>query len=186
MGNTNCVADGATPHRSDILICNQTDLDLHLDKRQSCQRECDHKGYGVTNGKIVEGCEPPDTVKANSMGRFSVSGREGTAVAPGGKVFYRNESANLEVCITWACSGWTHNLLSVAAPDTDHLSGVIAGKPPQKGKTLLLFRSKPAPPWHEILTTTTNPTSMEITIKPKEFLDDVKGLFAQIKDVKVI
>ena len=41
------------------------------------------------------------------IGRFSVSGREGTAVAPAGKAFYRNESLNLNVVITWANAGWT-------------------------------------------------------------------------------
>ena len=178
MGNTNCVADGGTPHRSDILICNQTDLDLHLDKRQSCQRECDHKGYGVTNGKIVKGCEPPNIIKANSVGRFSVSGRRNDIVPPAGKVFYRNENADLEVCIAWSRPpGWTRNLLMlctigalggpiIIAPGvqhTTHLSGVIEGKPPEKEKSSIYFRSKPAPPWHEILTTSTIPAIMEIT-----------------------
>ena len=97
MGNTNCVASGDTPHRSDITICNQTDIDLHLDKDKSCKRECGHGGFIVTNGKIVEGCEPPDSILANSLGHYSVSGREGTVVAPVGKVFYKNESVKLEI-----------------------------------------------------------------------------------------
>ena len=187
MGNTNCVAGGDTPHRSDIVLCNQTDIDLYLDQRQSCNQDCNHRGFVVTNGKIVEGCEPPQILSANSIGRFSVSGREGSAVAPGGKVFYRNEHVNLDVCITWACSGWTHNLLSVSAPEQDHLSAVVAGQlRKKKDGGVFLFRNKPIPPWHEVLSVVSNPSSMELTIKPKALLDDVKGLFNQMKDVKII
>ena len=181
MGNTNCVADGGTPHRSDITVCNQTDIDLHLDKDKSCKRECDHKGFIVTNGKIVEGCEPPDTISANSIGQFSVSGREGTAVAPGGKVFYRNENVNLEICITWSCSGWSHNLLSISSPEKDHLSAIIMGKLQKKN----VFGSKKETPWHELISAIPNSSTTEIIVKPKALLDDFKGLLAQVKDVKV-
>jgi hypothetical protein len=183
MGNANCIADGDTPHRSDITICNQTEIVLHLDQRKSCQRECDHKGFVVTNGKIVEGCEPPNVISANSIGNFSVSGREATAVAPGGKVFYRNENVNLEICITWTCSGWSHNLLSVAAADKDHLSAVVTGKP-EKKKTL--FGSKEHSPWHELISVIPNSNSMEVIIKPKALLDDFKGMLEQAKDLKAL
>ena len=183
MGNTNCVADGGAPHRSDIAICNQTDIDLYLNKDQSCQRECDHKGFVVANGKIVEGCEPPDKISANSIAHFSVSGREGTAVAPGGKVFYVNKNINLEICITWSCSGWTHNLLSVAAPEKNHLSALITGKPEKKKS---FFSTKDPAPWQEMISIIPNSNSMEVIIKPKALLDDVKGILEQAKDLKVV
>ena len=44
----------------------------------------DVRGFLVTEGKIVQGSEPPATIKAFSQGTFSASGREGTAVAPKG------------------------------------------------------------------------------------------------------
>ena len=46
-------------------------------------------------------------MKAFGEAKFSVSGREGTAVAPNGKVFYVNRGLNLHVTISWACAGWT-------------------------------------------------------------------------------
>ena len=183
MGNVNCVADGGTPHRSDITICNQTDIDLHLSNDQTCQRECDHKGFIVTAGKIVEGCEPPDKILAHSIAHFSVSGREGTAVAPGGKVFYGNKNISLEICITWTCSGWTHNLLSVAAPEKNHLSALISGRPEKKKS---LFSSKFPAPWNDLLSVIPNSNSMEIIIKPKGRLDDVRGILEQAKDLKIV
>ena len=46
------------------------------------------RGFLVTEGKIVQGSEPPATIKPFSSGNFSASGREGSAVAPkGGKIF---------------------------------------------------------------------------------------------------
>ena len=182
MGNTNCVADGGTPHRSDITIGNQTNFDLYLDNDKLCNRDCNHKGFVVTNGKIVEGSEPPEIISSNSIGQFSVSGREGTAVAPGGKVFYRNKNVNLEICITWSCSGWSHNLLSVSAPETNHLSALVTGALQKK----TTFGGKKEYPWHEMISVVPNPSVMEIIIKPKAVLDDVKGLLAQAKEVKVI
>ena len=42
----------------------------------------------MTEGKIVQGSEPPATIKPFSSGTFSASGREGSAVAPKeGKIF---------------------------------------------------------------------------------------------------
>ena len=40
----------------------------------------------IKSGKIVEGQEPPGELPPFSSGTFSASGREGTAVAPCGKV----------------------------------------------------------------------------------------------------
>ena len=50
----------------------------------------------MQDGKIVEGCEPPDLIKAYDNARFSVSGREATAVAPKGRVCYINKEKNLK------------------------------------------------------------------------------------------
>ena len=58
MGN-NCVADGGNPHRSDIVISNNTEHELILDVNQNCGRECNHKGWQIVDGKIVENFEPP-------------------------------------------------------------------------------------------------------------------------------
>jgi hypothetical protein len=44
MGN-NCVAEGACPHRADVVIANHTKYELNLDLDECCGRECDHKGY---------------------------------------------------------------------------------------------------------------------------------------------
>ena len=56
----------------------------------------DGAGWQVQDGKIVEGCEPPDLIKAHDNARFSVSGREATAVAPKGRVCYINKEKNLK------------------------------------------------------------------------------------------
>ena len=56
----------------------------------------DWAGWQVQDGKIVEGCEPPDLIKAHDNARFSVSGREATAVAPKGRVCYINKEKNLK------------------------------------------------------------------------------------------
>ena len=50
----------------------------------------------ATNGKIVEGKLPPPIIAAYSMGRFSVSGREASLIAPNGKVFYHTKKENPE------------------------------------------------------------------------------------------
>ena len=80
MGNTNCVASGGTPHRADITITNNTKYELVLDMDEGCGRECEHKGWQILEGKIVEGHEPPQQIAPYSNGRFSVSGREGTLI----------------------------------------------------------------------------------------------------------
>ena len=177
MGNTNCVADGATPHRSDITICNQTDINLSLDLNKSCQRECNHRGFVITAGKIVLGCEPPLQIPANSISQFSVSGRDGTAVAPSGKVYYSNDSVNLEICITWTCNGWTNNLLSTAPPDQNHLSGLVAGKSERKNTSSSDTKEPCA--WHELISVIPNSNTMDITIKPKALMEEFNGMMEQ-------
>ena len=84
MGN-NCVAGGGCPHKIDLVITNNTRYELRLDQSKECGRECAHRGFLVTEGKIVEGAEPPDTIKPFSSVTFSASGREGSAVAPKGR-----------------------------------------------------------------------------------------------------
>ena len=45
MGNELCVAGGGTPMQVDILVVNNTEIPLALDKDQDCQRDCHHKGW---------------------------------------------------------------------------------------------------------------------------------------------
>ena len=106
MGN-NCVAGGGCPHRIDIVITNNTKYELRRDQDKHCGRECHHKGFLITEGKIVEGSEPPDVILPFTFGTFSASGREGSAVAPKGKVFYSNEAEQLRLMFDWSHSGWT-------------------------------------------------------------------------------
>ena len=115
MGNTNCIAEGGCPHRADITIVNNTKYPLKLDSSTKCGRECDHAGFQVLDGKIVQGFEPPSSIGAFDHGKFSVSGREGTAVAPKGKVFYINPEENLKVILDWNASGWTSRTSSTAS-----------------------------------------------------------------------
>lgn len=107
MGNTACVATGGTPHKVELKIVNNTELILQLDTTQDCGRGCDHKGWQVAAGKIVAGQEPPEAIQPFSSEQFSVSGREASAVAPNGKVFYENAGAELKIALGWTCSGWT-------------------------------------------------------------------------------
>jgi len=109
IGNTDCVASGGAPHRCDIMVVNNTQYDLELDRSAKCQRECGHTGWRLTDGKIVKGCEPPSIIRANSRGEFAVSGREASAVAPKGKVYYKSldKEQNLKVTFHWDASGWT-------------------------------------------------------------------------------
>jgi len=157
MGNTVCVAGGGAPHRADIEVVNNTDLELHLDTEQDCGRECKHVGWQVLEGKILEGFLPPSIIKPHSTGRFSVSGREGTAVAPKGKVFYRNEKKGLSVTLTWNSAGWTS--LSSSSAETS-----IVGKPPPSSN----FLKKDGKPWNQVLVGEANPAAWTFTIRPRE------------------
>ena len=74
-----------------------------------------------------------------STGKFSVSGRDSTAVAPKGKVFYCNQEKNLKVIFEWNASGFTSWASSSA-------NVVITGIPPSKG----LLSSAPKP-WNQTL-----------------------------------
>jgi len=174
MGNA-CVVGGATPHRCDIVVTNNTDFPLQLDLNQSCGLECDHKGFQVTCGKIVEGAEPPLEIDAHSIGRFSVSGREGTAVAPAGKVFYRNESLNLNVVITWANAGWTTR-------ENASFDAIISGKPESAGGR---FSSEPKP-WNDVLIGEGDYGTWTMNIKPKKMGDDWKKTISEFKNFRLI
>jgi len=107
MGNELCVASGGTPNLLDMVVTNNTEIPLQLDTTEDCRRDCKCKGYQVAAGKIVEGRQPPDTIDPFSSGKFSVSGREATLVAPNGKVFYANEEVKLKVAICWSGAGPT-------------------------------------------------------------------------------
>ena len=97
------------------------------------------KGWQILDGKIVDGHIPPDKIMPYSTGKFSVSGRDSTAVAPKGKVFYCNQEKNLKVIFEWNSSGFTSWASSSA-------NVVITGIPPSKG----LLSSAPKP-WNQTL-----------------------------------
>ena len=101
MGNKACVAGGGTPNRIDVTVINQTDINFHKSESQ-CQRPCKHKGWAISDGKIVLGCEPPNDLLANDSAKFSVSGRQATLNKPNGKVTYTSE--NCELIIKWTAT----------------------------------------------------------------------------------
>ena len=156
MGNTNCIASGGAPHRADITITNNTKYELILNVEENCGRECDHNGWQILEGKIIEGHEPPKKISAYSNGRFSVSGREGTAVAPKGKVFYVNIEENLKVIFEWNASGWTSPMSSSTA------SINITGISPKSG----MFKNPT--PWNQKLTGESDPNSWIYNLRPEE------------------
>ena len=135
MGN-NCVAGGGCPHQANIVIINNTRFELELNLEEKCERNCRHRGFKVLDGKIVAGHLPPRKIPACESGQFSVSGREGTAVAPKGRVFYCNKEANLYVIFDWAASGWTSTLCQ------SHGCVAITGIPP-RGRGWFVREPKP-------------------------------------------
>ena len=77
-------------------------------------------------------------IKKMSRGSFSASGREASAVAPKGKVFYCNKEEKLSIVFHWDHAGWT------SGPLTDPTaSGDISGET----STLL----KGSEPWSNYL-----------------------------------
>ena len=90
-----------------------------------------------------------------STGKFSVSGREGTAVAPKGKVFYINKEKNLQVVFDWNASGWTSPLSTSSAAIS------ITGIPP-KG----IFGAKT--PWDQQLMGEADPSSWMFKLRVNE------------------
>ena len=44
-------------------------------------------GWQILDGKIVDGHIPPDKIMPYSTGRFSISGRDSSAVAPKGTIY---------------------------------------------------------------------------------------------------
>jgi hypothetical protein len=156
MGN-NCVAGGGTPQRANITLANNTKYELSLDTSKVCGRECGHHGWQVLEGKVVEGLAPPATIQPYSSGHFSVSGREGSAVAPKGKVFYINKEINLKVLFDWTAAGWTSPLGSSAAAIQ------ITGIPPAGG----LLSSKPVP-WDQALVGDSDPATWIYNLRPQE------------------
>ena len=156
MGN-NCVASGGTPHRADISLHNNTSIQLFLDTEVACGRECGHRGWVVTDGKIVEGRQPPEIIQPYSSARFSVSGRENTAVAPKGRVFYTNQAENLNVEFVWISSGWT-------SWSSSHAAVAITGIPPSTGAWL----SSTPVPWDRQLLGEFNGDTWNYNLRPVE------------------
>merc|ERR1712029_1267362 len=115
MGNTHCVADGGCPQRADITIANNTEFNLYLDPSKACGRECHHRGWQITEGKIVQGFEPPHLVKSYDYATFAVSGRDTNAVV--GKVFYVNPDQDLSIICDWYAWGYTNlsNMVGLAS-----------------------------------------------------------------------
>ena len=170
MGNSVCIADGGCPHRADIFINNNTEIPLHLNKTVTCEKDCDHKGFKIPEGKIIEGCEPPETIDAFGNGTFSVSGRESSPICPQGRIFYHNEECNLEVTITWDYAGWHER-------GEEHALNAVASGSTQEGR---IFKKTVA--WDELLTLTVDVETWTVEIKPKETLDDVKEITDSIAD----
>eukprot|EP00092_Neocalanus_flemingeri_P012436 GFUD01013407.1.p1 GENE.GFUD01013407.1~~GFUD01013407.1.p1 ORF type:complete len:176 (+),score=28.51 GFUD01013407.1:80-607(+) len=173
MGNA-CVADGGTPHRADIQFMNDTNFPLHLDRSIGCNRDCMCKGWQVIDGKIVEGCQPPNEIPAFSKGMFSVSGREGSAVAPTGKVFYRNEALNLDVTLCYSKTGWSTEEKSAA-------SIAVNGKPDSKGRWTRLLKAE-SQIWSKVLTTDVNVDNWMFTLQHRENGEDWKNIVEDIGD----
>ena len=69
------------------MIANNAKYVLDLDLDEFCGRECDHKGWQILDGKILDGHIPPDIIMPYSTGRFSISGRDSSAVAPKGTIY---------------------------------------------------------------------------------------------------
>lgn len=176
MGNA-CVAGGGCPHKIDIVIINNTKYKLELDQEQKCGRECQCSGYIVNEGKIVEGSEPPKLIESYGRGTFSASGREGTAVAPKGKIFYCNVDVNLHVIFEWCNAGWTSREEATA-------DAIITGA--KKAKVV-----GSATPWTEIFEVKVNSDSWIYTLQEKggkvdQALDAVKDLSKSVSKFKVI
>ena len=110
MGNT-CVASGGTPYLNDITVANLTDINFSLDPNIQCQRSCNHKGWQISSGKIVSGCEPSERLSANSTAQFQVSARQASLVRPNDLVVYSNQSENVVINILWKAPTVTDHLM---------------------------------------------------------------------------
>jgi len=173
MGN-NCVAGGGAPTRADITVVNNTKYELTLNPDEKCGRECDCFGWQVTAGKIVEGHEPPATIQPFASGRFSVAGREGSAVAPNGKVFYVNQEKNLKVICEWSGAG-------VTTMSSSSASISITGIPPPGG----LLSAAPKP-WEQVLEGEADATSWIFSIRKREgHLTELRKTANKLQDFKV-
>ena len=120
------------------------------------EENCGHEGWKILEGKMVEGAEPPKIIQSYSTGRFSVSGREGTDVAPKGRVFYSNIGKNLKVIFEWNASGLTSMSDSTASMSIDGIA-------PKKGA----FGKDPKP-WNQKLIGKSDPNSWIYNLSPFE------------------
>ena len=110
----------------------------------------------------------------HSTGRFSVSGREGTALAPKGKVFYINREKNLKVIFDWNASGWTSRSSSTAFIS-------ITGIGPKEG----LLKTDPKP-WDQRLIGDADPISWMFTLRAKEGkVDETMRTAKDLKNFKL-
>ncbi|KAI8895066.1 hypothetical protein BC833DRAFT_567798 [Globomyces pollinis-pini] len=155
MGN-NCVAGGGTPHRHDIQIINNTNIHWKLDTSIGCGRDCKHEGFNnvhvsdvsdtvsdvsgipdtvswtslgfkVVDGKIVEGHSPPKDIAPGSVGKFSVSGREATAVAPSGSAYFKSNKGGAKMLVVWNFTGWTTWTKSALSIEFTGMTPVVPG-----------------------------------------------------------
>ena len=89
----------------------------------------------------MQGFEPPHMIKAWNYVQFSVSGRDSSAVAPKGRVFYVNPEEDLSITCDWYACGFT-NLSNV----TSNASITITGT-----KTTRVGYGVHKTPWNQIL-----------------------------------
>jgi hypothetical protein len=113
MGNTNCVADGGTPHKMTITLSNATPYIFVLDKSARCCSKCnEHCGFSAESGKFVNGHVPPIEIKPNASSDIHVSGRESSAVVPDGWIQYEihDPLGNATLCkirVNYSGAGWS-------------------------------------------------------------------------------
>jgi len=148
------VAGGGTPHQIDILIINNTEYDLELDKSEISLDGS--QGMEVNAGKIVKGAEPPLVIKKMSKARFSASGREASMKAPNGRVFYHNKQEDLHLIFKWNNSGWTTREAATAHGD-------ISGSKVRPGQ--------PTQPWSNLISVKADVDSWTYTVKEAGIID---------------
>ena len=113
MGNTNCVADGGTPHEMKIRLTNYTPFTFHLDDEAVCCSKCQHhRGFSAESGKFVQGHEPAQRIGPNDSMTTHVSGRESSAVVPDGWIQYivsdsDGRQPKCKVRINYSGAGWS-------------------------------------------------------------------------------
>ena len=125
-------------------------------------------------GKIVKGAEPPLVIKKMSKARFSASGREASAVAPNGRVFYHNKQENLHLVFKWANSGWTSREAATAHGD-------VSGSKVRPGWA--------TQPWSKLISVRADVDSWTYTVKEAGIIDStldaIHGVRGAIKTFSI-